>query len=122
VLVQHFRGTEVDTAGVGFFVRFDGPARAIRCACAIRDAVRDIGLEVRLGLHSGECEILDTKVAGIAVAIGARIAARAGPGEVLVSQTVKDLVVGSGIAFEDRGLVDLKGVPGQWRLYAVTSC
>jgi len=103
---------EIDTAGDGFFARFDGPACAIRCALAIRDAVRDIGLEVRLSLHSGGCEILDAKVAGIAVAIGARIAARAGAGEVLVSQTVKDLVVGSGIAFEDRGLAELKGGPG----------
>ena len=99
-----------------------GPARAIRCALAIREAVREIGLEVRLGLHTGECEVLDGKVAGIAVAIGARVSARAAAGEVLVSQTVKDLVAGSGIGFEDRGLADLKGVPGQWRLYAVTSC
>jgi class 3 adenylate cyclase len=120
--LARFRGVEVSTAGDGFFARFDGPARAIRCALAIRDAVREIGLEVRLGLHSGECEILDAEVAGIAVAIGARVSARAGAGEVLVSQTVKDLVVGSGIAFEDRGLAELKGVPGQWRLYAVTSC
>ena len=96
--------------------------RAIRCALAIREAVREIGLEVRLGLHTGECEVLDGKVAGIAVAIGARVSARAAAGEVLVSQTVKDLVAGSGIGFEDRGLADLKGVPGQWRLYAVTSC
>ena len=97
-------------------------ARAIRCALAIREAVREIGLEVRLGLHTGECEVLDGKVAGIAVAIGARVSARAGAGEVLVSQTVKDLVAGSGISFEDRGLAELKGVPGQWRLYSVTSC
>jgi class 3 adenylate cyclase len=116
-----FRGVEIDTAGDGFFARFDGPARAIRCAQAIRDAVGEIGLQVRLGLHTGECEILDGKVAGIAVAIGARVSARAAAGEVLVSQTVKDLVAGSGIGFEDRGLADLKGVPGQWRLYAVAS-
>src|SRR5262245_59122065 len=120
--LARFRGVELDTAGDGFFARFDGPARAIRCAQAIRDAVRDIGLEVRLGLHAGECEVLDAKVAGIAVAIGARVSARAAAGEVLVSQTVKDLVAGSGIGFEDRGLAELKGVPGQWRLYAVTSC
>jgi class 3 adenylate cyclase len=120
--LARFRGVELDTAGDGFFARFDGPARAIRCAVAIRDAVRDIGLQVRLGLHTGECEVLDAKVAGIAVAIGARVAARAAAGEVLVSQTVKDLVAGSGIGFDDRGLAELKGVPGQWRLYAVTSC
>jgi class 3 adenylate cyclase len=119
--LARFRGVELDTAGDGFFARFDGPARAIRCAVAIRDAVRDIGLEVRLGLHTGECEVLDAKVAGIAVAIGARVSARAGAGEVLVSQTVKDLVAGSGISFEDRGLAELKGVPGQWRLYSVAS-
>jgi len=119
--LARFRGTELDTAGDGFFARFDGPARAIRCAQAIRDAVRDIGLQVRLGLHTGECEVLDAKVAGLAVAIGARVSARAAAGEVLVSQTVKDLVAGSGIGFEDRGLAELKGVPGQWRLYAATS-
>jgi class 3 adenylate cyclase len=119
--LARFRGVELDTAGDGFFARFDGPARAIRCAQAIRDAVREIGLQVRLGLHTGECEVLDGKVAGIAVAIGARVSARAAAGEVLVSQTVKDLVAGSGITFEDRGPAELKGVPGQWRLYAVTS-
>jgi class 3 adenylate cyclase len=119
--LARYRGMELDTAGDGFFARFDGPARAIRCALAIRDAVREIGLEVRLGLHAGECEVLDGKVAGIAVSIGARVSARAAAGEVLVSQTVKDLVAGSGIAFDDRGLAELKGVPGQWRLYSVTS-
>jgi class 3 adenylate cyclase len=119
-LVRH-RGTELDTAGDGFFARFDGPARAIRCARAITDAVADMGLEVRAGLHSGECELLDGKVAGIAVSIGARVAAQARAGEILVSQTVKDLVAGSGIAFEDRGAAELKGVPGEWRLFAVES-
>jgi class 3 adenylate cyclase len=119
--LARYRGVELDTAGDGFFARFDGPARAIRCALAIRVAVREIGLEVRLGLHTGECEVIDAKVAGIAVAIGARVSARAAAGEVLVSQTVKDLVAGSGIGFEDRGLAELKGVPGQWRLHAVTS-
>jgi class 3 adenylate cyclase len=114
-----FRGVELDTAGDGFFARFDGPARAIRCACSIRDAVSDLGLEVRAGLHTGECEVLDGKVAGVAVSIGARVAAQADPGEVLVSQTVKDLVAGSGIEFEDRGGAELKGVPGEWRLFAV---
>jgi class 3 adenylate cyclase len=119
--LARYRGVELDTAGDGFFAWFDGPARAIRCALAIRDTVRELGLEVRLGLHTGECEVLDGKVAGIAVAIGARVSARAGTGEVLVSQTVKDLVAGSGIIFQDRGLAELKGVPGQWRLYSVTS-
>jgi len=119
-LLDHL-ATEVDTAGDGFFARFDGPARGIRCAVAIREAVREIGLQVRIGLHAGECEVLDGKVAGIAVAIGARLSARAAAGEVLVSQTVKDLVAGSDIAFEDRGLAELKGVPGKWRLYSVAS-
>jgi class 3 adenylate cyclase len=119
--LARFRGVELDTAGDGFFARFDGPARGIRCAIAIRDAVRELGLEVRLGMHAGECEVLDAKVAGIAVAIGARVSARAAAGEVLVSQTVKDLVAGSGIIFDDRGLVELKGVPGEWRLYSVVS-
>jgi class 3 adenylate cyclase len=114
-----YRGREVDTAGDGFFATFDGPARAIRCACAVTQAVGDLGIEVRAGLHTGECELLDDKVAGIAVSIGARVAARAGPGEVLVSNTVKDLVAGSGIRFADRGTAELKGVPGEWRLYAV---
>ena len=114
-----FQGTELDTAGDGFFASFDGPARAIRCACAITETVRELGLEVRAGLHTGECELINAKVGGIAVHIGARVAAAAGPGEVLVSQTVKDLVAGSGIAFHERGLAELKGVPGEWRLYAV---
>ena len=117
--LERYAGIELDTAGDGFFARFDGPARAIRCACAVHEAVRDLGLEVRAGVHTGECELLDGKVAGIAVSIGARVAAQAGPGEVLVSQTVKDLVAGSGIEFSDRGTAELKGVPGEWRLYAV---
>ena len=116
--LARYRGIELDTAGDGFFARFDGPARAIRCACGIREAVRELGLEIRAGLHTGECELLEGKVAGIAVAIGARVADRAGPGDVLVSQTVKDLVAGSGLAFEDRGVAELKGIPGEWRLYA----
>jgi class 3 adenylate cyclase len=119
--LARFRGVELDTAGDGFFAQFDGPARAIRCALAIREAVREVGLEVRLGLHAGECEALDGKVAGIAVSIGARISALAAAGEVLVSQTVKDLVAGSGITFEDHGPAELKGVPGEWRLYSVAS-
>ncbi|HXH95873.1 MAG TPA: adenylate/guanylate cyclase domain-containing protein [Gaiellaceae bacterium] len=115
-----FSGSEIDTAGDGFFASFDGPARAIRCACAIREAVRELGLEIRGGLHTGECEVVDGKVGGIAVHIGARVAAQARSGEVLVSQTVKDLVAGSGLAFDDRGAHDLKGIPGEWRLFAVS--
>jgi pimeloyl-ACP methyl ester carboxylesterase len=114
-----FQGTELDTSGDGFFASFDGPARAIRCACAITESVRELGLEVRAGVHTGECELMNAKVGGIAVHIGARVASAAEPGEVLVSQTVKDLVAGSGIAFQERGLAELKGVPGEWRLYAV---
>ncbi|MHB8469620.1 MAG: adenylate/guanylate cyclase domain-containing protein, partial [Gaiellaceae bacterium] len=117
--LARFRGIEIDTAGDGFFARFDGPARAIRCACAIREAVGEIGLEVRAGVHTGECEVFQEKVAGIAVSIGARVATKAAPGEVLVSQTVRDLVAGSGLLFEERGATELKGVPGEWRLYAV---
>ena len=114
-----YDGRELDTAGDGFFATFDGPARAIRCAGAIVESVRALGLRVRAGLHTGEVELLDGKVAGIAVSIGARVAAQAGPGEVLVSGTVKELVAGSGLEFEDRGVVPLKGVPGEWRLFAV---
>ena len=119
--LARFRGVEIDTAGDGFFARFDGPARAIGCGLAVREAVRELGLEVRIGLHAGECEVLDGKVAGIAVSIGARVSAMAAPGQVLVSQTVKDLVTGSRIAFDDQGLHELKGVPGHWRLHAVRS-
>jgi class 3 adenylate cyclase len=114
-----FRGREIDTAGDGFFATFDGPARAIRCACSVTESVRGLGVDVRAGLHTGECELVDGKVGGIAVHIGARVAAEARPGEVLVSGTVKDLVAGSGIEFADRGSAELKGVPGEWRLYAV---
>ena len=114
-----FRGAELDIAGDGFFARFDGPARAIRCACAITDQMRELGLEVRAGLHTGECEVMDGKVGGIAVHIGARVAKEAQPGEVLVSSTVKDLVAGSGLTFRDRGVARLKGVPEEWRLYGV---
>lgn len=112
------RGREVDTAGDGFFAAFDGPARAVRCAKSIVEGVRDLSIEVRSGLHTGECELVDGKVAGIAVHTGARVAAHARAGEVLVSQTVKDLVAGSGLEFDDRGPHELKGVPGEWRLYA----
>jgi pimeloyl-ACP methyl ester carboxylesterase len=114
-----FRGREIDTAGDGFLATFDGPARAIRCACAIVGAMRELGLSIRAGLHTGECEVADGKVAGIAVHTGARVAAQAADGEVLVSSTVKDLVAGSGIEFADRGIHELKGIPGEWRLFAV---
>jgi class 3 adenylate cyclase len=118
-LLDRFRGRELDTAGDGFFAAFDGPARAIRCATTIGTSVRDLGLEVRAGLHTGECEIVGEKLGGLAVNIGARVAAEAQPGEVLVTSTVKDLVAGSGLEFQDRGVAELKGVPGDWRLYAV---
>jgi class 3 adenylate cyclase len=111
----------VDTAGDGFFASFDGPARAIQCARAIEEAIGDLGIDVRIGLHVGECELVDGKIAGVAVHIGARVAAEAGPGETLVSQTVRDLVVGSGIEFEDRGPRTLRGIPEPTRLYAVLS-
>ena len=117
--LERFRGREVDTAGDGLFATFDGPARAIRCAGAIVDSARGLGISLRAGLHTGECELAGDKVRGIAVHTGARVAALAGPGEVLVSSTVKDLVAGSGLRFEDRGEHELKGVPGEWRLYAV---
>jgi len=116
--LERFRGEEVDTAGDGFLATFDGPARAVRAACAIQESVRRLGLELRAGLHTGECELANGKVRGIAVHTGARVAALAEPGEVLVSSTVRDLVAGSGIAFEERGEHELKGVPGTWRLYA----
>jgi pimeloyl-ACP methyl ester carboxylesterase len=119
--LERFQGHELDTAGDGFFARFDGPARAIRCACSITAAVRNLGLEIRAGLHTGECEVMDGKVGGIAVHIGARVAKEAAPSEVLVSNTVKDLVAGSGIVFRDRGVAELKGVPGELRLFAVES-
>jgi class 3 adenylate cyclase len=114
-----FRGEELDTAGDGFFAAFDGPGRAIECACAIRESLRSLDLEIRAGVHTGECERVDGKLGGIAVPTGARIASLAEPGEVLVSSTVKDLVAGSEIEFEDRGTQELKGVPGEWRLFAV---
>jgi len=119
--LERFRGREIDTAGDGFLASFDGPARAIRCARAAVDAVGELGLEIRAGVHTGECEVAGGKLAGIAVHIGARVAGRADPGEVLVSSTVRDLVAGSGLEFEDRGTAELKGVPGEWRLYAVSA-
>jgi class 3 adenylate cyclase len=121
--LRRFRGRAVKTMGDGFLATFDGPARAIRCASAITETARSqFGLEVRSGLHTGEIEVIGDDVGGIAVHIGARVGATAGPGEVLVSGTVKDLVVGSGIDFEDRGERELKGVPGMWRLFAVARC
>jgi class 3 adenylate cyclase len=119
--LERFRGKEVSTRGDDFLATFDGPGRAIECACAIRDAVRALGIEVRAGLHTGEIEVRGDDVAGMAVHIGARVSALAGPGEVLVSSTVKDLVAGSGIDFEDRGEHELKGVPGSWHLYSVNA-
>jgi class 3 adenylate cyclase len=116
--IAHFRGREIATAGDGFLALFDGPARGVRCGLAIRDAVRALGLEVRAGLHTGECVRIGDDVGGIAVHIGARISAEAEPGEVLTSSTVKDLVVGSGLSFRDRGSHALKGVEGEWRLFA----
>ncbi len=116
--LERFRGREIDTAGDGFLATFDGPARAVRCASAIRDSVRSLGIEIRAGLHTGECELVGEKVAGIAVHTAARVNGLARPGEVLVSSTVKDLVAGSGLEFADRGEHELKGVPGSWRLYS----
>ena len=117
--LERFRGVELDTAGDGFFASFDGPARAIGCARAVIECVGELGLDVRAGIHTGECERVGEKLAGLAVSVGARVSAAAGPGEVLVSGTVRDLVAGSGISFEDRGTRELKGVPGEWRIYSV---
>jgi class 3 adenylate cyclase len=119
-LARH-RGAEIDTAGDGFFCRFDGPARAIACARRIVEGANELGLQVRAGIHTGECELVGDKIAGIAVVTGSRISALASPGEVLVSNTVRDLVAGSGLAFEDRGEHELKGVPGTWRLHAAVA-
>jgi len=119
--LDRFRGRAIKTMGDGFLATFDGPARAIRCAVAIREEMAEFGLDVRSGLHTGEVEVMGADVSGIAVHIGARVGALSGPGEVLVSGTVKDLVVGSGIGFEDRGEHELKGVPGRWRLFAVAA-
>ncbi len=119
--LERFRGREVNTVGDGFLATFDGSGRAIECACAIRDAVQALGIEVRAGLHTGEVEVRGNDIAGMAVHIGARVAASAGPNEVLVSGAVPPLVVGSGIEFNDRGEHELKGVPGTWRLYSVVA-
>jgi class 3 adenylate cyclase len=118
--LARWRGIENDTAGDGFYATFDGPARAIRCAQDITEEVRDLGIQIRAGVHTGECEIIDSKCGGLTVSIGARVASHAGPSEVLVSQTVKDLVAGSGLTFEDAGEHELKGVPDRWHLYRVT--
>jgi class 3 adenylate cyclase len=117
--LAHFRGKEIDTAGDGFFATFDGPGRAVRCAVAIRDRLRESGLDVRAGVHTGECERMGDKIGGLAVHIGSRIAGLAGAGEVLASSTIKDLVAGSGIVFEERGAHHLKGIPGEWRVFRV---
>ena len=119
--LTRFRGREIDTAGDGLFATFDGPARAIRCARAIGEAARGLGIEIRVGVHTGECEVIGDKIGGIAVHIGARVAAKANVSEILVSSTVKDLVAGSGIQFEDRGVHVLRGVPGEWRLFSVAA-
>jgi len=119
--LARFRGREVNTSGDGFLAMFDGPQRAIRCAMAIRDAVQALGIEIRAGLHTGECEVRGDDIGGIAVHIGARVSALAGPNDVLVSSTLRDLVIGSGLEFDDRGAHELKGVPGEWNLSAVTS-
>jgi class 3 adenylate cyclase len=119
--LQRWRGREADTAGDGFYATFDGPARAIRCAVEVAARVRRLGVEVRAGVHTGECEIADGKHTGLAVSIGARVAAAAAPSQVLVSQTVKDLVAGSGLRFTEIGERRLKGVPGTWRLYQAAS-
>ncbi|HKI42012.1 MAG TPA: adenylate/guanylate cyclase domain-containing protein, partial [Mycobacterium sp.] len=119
--LSRFRGREVNTSGDGFLAMFDGPQRAIRCAMSIRDAVQALGIEVRAGLHTGECEVRGDDIGGIGVHIGARVSALAGPNEVLVSSTLRDLVIGSGLEFEERGAHALKGVPGEWHLFAVAS-
>ncbi|HEY2804122.1 MAG TPA: adenylate/guanylate cyclase domain-containing protein, partial [Actinomycetota bacterium] len=120
-MLARYRGTEIDTAGDGFFATFDGPARAVRCARAAVEAVRPIGLEIRAGVHTGELQTIDGKVGGMGVVIGARIGAQAGASEVLVSQTVKDLVAGSGLVFEDAGEHELKGVPETWKVFRVVA-
>jgi class 3 adenylate cyclase len=119
--LARFRGREVNTSGDGFLAMFDGPQRAIRCAMAIRDAVQALGIQVRAGLHTGECEIRGDDIGGIGVHIGARVSALAGPNDVLVSSTLRDLVIGSGLEFDERGSYELKGVPGEWHLFAVAS-
>jgi class 3 adenylate cyclase len=120
--LARYRGNEVHTTGDGILATFDGPARAVRCACAMSRAVRALGIEIRAGLHTGEYELIGQEIAGVAIHIAARITASAGASEVWVSSTVKDLIAGSGIEFEDRGTRTLKGVSGEWRLYRVNNC
>ncbi len=117
--LRRFGGREIDTAGDGFFASFDSPASAIKCARAVHGSMGEIGVDLRIGLHTGECDVVGDKLRGIAVHIGARVASKAGAGETLVSQTVRDLVAGSGIEFHDRGLHELRGVPDEWHLYSV---
>jgi len=119
--LERFRGREIKTTGDGFLATFDGPARAIQCGCAIRDGARQLGIKVRVGLHTGEIELRGDDIGGVTVNIGARVSALAEAGEVLVSRTVTDLVAGSGITFDDRGEHELKGVPGSWRLFSVAT-
>ena len=119
--LERWRGLESSTAGDGFYATFNGPARAIRCAMEVAHRIIDLGIEIRAGVHTGECELMDGKISGLTVSIGARVAAKAGPSQVLISQTVKDLVAGSGLTFEDAGEHELKGVPDRWRLYRVVS-
>jgi class 3 adenylate cyclase len=119
--LQRHRGVEVDTAGDGFFATFDGPARAVRCGLAIRDQVRDLGIEIRAGLHTGECELIAGKTGGIAVIIGSRVREQAAPGQVVSTGTVKDLVSGSGLHFESLGARQLKGVPEDWQIFAASA-
>jgi class 3 adenylate cyclase len=117
--LARYRGREVKTTGDGFLATFDGPARGIQCASAIRAVVKDLRISLRLGLHTGECEVVGSDVAGVGVHLAQRVMAQAAPGEILVSSTVRDLVSGSGLQFKDRGTHSLKGVPGKWRLFAV---
>lgn len=119
--LARFRGIEVDTAGDGFFATFDGPARGVRCALEVRDAVRDLGIEIRAGVHTGECEVIANKTGGIAVIIGSRVREQAAPGEVLATSTVKELVAGSGLRFEPRGARRLKGVPDEWQIFSASA-
>ncbi|MGH2471019.1 MAG: adenylate/guanylate cyclase domain-containing protein, partial [Candidatus Limnocylindria bacterium] len=114
------RGVEVDTAGDGFFATFDAPGRAVRCAMSVRDGVRELGLEIRAGVHTGECEVIAGKTGGIAAIVGARVREQAAPGEVLVTSTVRDLTSGAGIVFEDRGSRALKGLPREWQVFAAS--
>jgi class 3 adenylate cyclase len=118
--LRRFGGREIDTAGDGFLATFASPTMAIQCARAVVEAVREIGVDIRVGIHTGECEVVGDKLRGIAVHVGARVASKAGPGEILVSQTVRDLLAGSPVEFTDHGTHELKGIPGEWRLFSAT--